>query len=286
MENLSVRFSLREIFMKLIVEKKSCDVKNWNGLYEWLLGNIGEKWPSRVFEEIEKRKNKYKSRKDIFKSEELFKQSLWSSLVMGLVSSQQKMDDDSPARNLIAVCEVKTPEGFAGMSESEFLKIGGDKIRMKSKVFDKLHRAAEKIKNLGVGRLMNDLKDLADEEVNCEVRLGVERRCADLLREEFFGIGLKQSRNVLLYMGLTRFVVPLDSRVLNSLNKMGLETKLGASAFQDKEIYLLFEDLIFSLCREMKAGILPYEFDALCFVGYESVLEYCRLPKLEMKEKG
>lgn len=90
-----------------------------------------------------------------------------------------------------------------------------------------------------------------------------EADVADHIRERFKGFGPKQSRNLLQALGLTRFEIPIDSRVTEWLNSFGFPVHLNANALADIDYYRFVSDGIGKLCAS--AGVLPCVFDASVF---------------------
>ena len=63
---------------------------------------------------------------------------------------------------------------------------------------------------------------------------------ADYIDDTFEGFGPKQSRNLLQELGLTRFEIPIDSRVTNWLNdELKFPIKVTSTALSDKHCYRL-----------------------------------------------
>ena len=91
----------------------------------------------------------------------------------------------------------------------------------------------------------------------------LERDAARFIDREFHGFGPKQSRNLLQMLGLTRYEIPMDSRVTRWLNEFGFPLKLSAEALADAAIYEFVSDGIQELCRQ--ADVLPCVFDAAVF---------------------
>jgi hypothetical protein len=91
-----------------------------------------------------------------------------------------------------------------------------------------------------------------------------EREVADWLAEEFSGFGPKQSRNFLQALGLTRYEIPIDSRISKWLrNDFGFPLSVGAGALGDRVYYCFVNDIIRELCA--KAGVYPCVLDAVLF---------------------
>jgi len=89
-----------------------------------------------------------------------------------------------------------------------------------------------------------------------------EREAARLLAENLEGIGPKQARNLLQSLGLTRFEIPLDSRVAGWLaGRLGWNIRIEALA--DRDYYEDLLDRVQASCE--RAGVLPTVFDAAVF---------------------
>lgn len=97
-----------------------------------------------------------------------------------------------------------------------------------------------------------------------------ERQLADFLNDWLKGFGPKQSRNFLQALGLTKFEIPIDSRITGWLNKFGFPLSLKSTPLSDKEYYHFVSDGIQELC--LKVGIYPCELDAAIFSSYDDNL--------------
>lgn len=93
-----------------------------------------------------------------------------------------------------------------------------------------------------------------------------EREAADFIDTRFMGFGPKQSRNLLQWLGLTQFEIPLDSRITKWLNKHGFPVRLSAAALGDRNYYNFISDGVQELCRQ--SGEKPCVLDAAIFVSY------------------
>lgn len=95
-----------------------------------------------------------------------------------------------------------------------------------------------------------------------------ERELADYLNDWLKGFGPKQSRNFLQALGLTKYEIPIDSRITNWLNKFGFPVTLISSPLSDKGYYHFVSDGIQVLCE--KADIYPCLLDAAIFSSYDN----------------
>lgn len=97
-----------------------------------------------------------------------------------------------------------------------------------------------------------------------------ERQIADNINEAFSGFGPKQSRNFLQSLGLTKYEIPIDSRITSWLNDFGFPVKLSSTALQDKGYYHFVSDGIQELCD--RAKIYPCVLDAAIFSSFDNGL--------------
>lgn len=106
----------------------------------------------------------------------------------------------------------------------------------------------------------NRLTRLVSREVEIEV--------AEHVQKHFLGFGPKQSRNVLQSLGLTRYEIPIDSRLTDWLNDFGFPVRLSAGALGDDNYYRFVSDGIQMLCQ--RSDVLPCIFDAVVFALRDS----------------
>ncbi|MCS3687491.1 hypothetical protein ABIF07_005482 [Bradyrhizobium elkanii] len=93
----------------------------------------------------------------------------------------------------------------------------------------------------------------------------IERQVAEHIRETFHGFGPKQSRNLLQALGLTRYEIPIDSRVTDWLNDFGFPVRLSSAALADPNYYDFVSVGIQALCA--KCDIFPCVLDAAIFAS-------------------
>ena len=100
-----------------------------------------------------------------------------------------------------------------------------------------------------------------------EEHIPIERKNAHFIQNNFAGFGPKQSRNFWQTLGLTRFEIPIDSRITKWLNKNGFPFMLSASGLADLNYYEYIMTGIQEICRQCQ--ILPCVFDAAVFASFE-----------------
>ena len=94
-----------------------------------------------------------------------------------------------------------------------------------------------------------------------------ERKVADYLNEWIIGFGPKQSRNFIQTLGLTKYEIPIDSRVTKWLNNFGFPVTLTASSLNDKNYYHFVLDGIQALCET--SNTYPCILDAAIFSSFD-----------------
>ena len=93
-----------------------------------------------------------------------------------------------------------------------------------------------------------------------------EIEVAKYLQDRLAGFGPKQARNVLQALGLTRYEIPIDSRVTHWLNKeLKFPYRVRSKDLSSPIIYRLISDAICALCE--KCGVLPCILDAAIFAS-------------------
>jgi len=94
-----------------------------------------------------------------------------------------------------------------------------------------------------------------------------EREAARHISARLSGFGPKQSRNLLQMLGLTRYEIPLDSRIIRWLNANDFPLRLSANALGDEEYYAFVLDGLQMLCAA--SGVFPCVLDAAIFSSFD-----------------
>ena len=105
------------------------------------------------------------------------------------------------------------------------------------------------------------------DEVRLNSSPATERKAAAFIDEKFKGFGPKQSRNLLQGLGLSRYEIPIDSRITKWLNGVGFPVKLTANALQDRNYYNFVSDGFQELCEA--CDIMPCVLDAAIFSSFD-----------------
>lgn len=193
----------------------------------------------------------------------------WRAMVSMRLTTRQKSGPDSFVARFIrknpfplaykAVGGSQHPETFIARA----LKAAGG-IRFADKIASELSQNFSRLETSEWAPILeqcNRLTRLVSREVEIEV--------ADHVRKHFLGFGPKQSRNLLQSLGLTRYEIPIDSRLTDWLNEFGFPVRLSATALADDNYYRFISDGIQVLCE--RSGVLPCIFDAAVFASRDSV---------------
>jgi hypothetical protein len=106
------------------------------------------------------------------------------------------------------------------------------------------------------------------QEINVSDNPILEREVAHLLAKHLDGIGPKQSRNLLQWIGVSKYEIPVDSRVTKWLNRTLLQYHLSATPLADHTYYDMVSDGIQLLCK--RANVYPCILDAAIFTSFDA----------------
>jgi hypothetical protein len=113
-----------------------------------------------------------------------------------------------------------------------------------------------------------DLEIKLNKCINYESTKHIERELADNIDQVFKGFGSTQARNFLKALGLAKYEIPIDSRIMNWMKDFGFPILFSTTALQDKAFYHFVSDGIQLLCE--KANIYPCVLDAAIFSSYNA----------------
>lgn len=192
----------------------------------------------------------------------------WRVLVGCLLTTQQRSTTGSAVDRFMAtkpfplalnLCRTQPVLEFVHQTLTDF---GG--IRFTSKIARQVKENVEMLKNGGwtkVERLFNQLRSQREREPQPSDKK-LERDAARLVDGLFSGFGPKQSRNFWQWLGLTRYEIPLDSRVAKWVNA-SLSFKMDVNNLAYANRYEAYLDRIQEACAA--AGVLPCVLDAAAF---------------------
>lgn len=192
---------------------------------------------------------------------------IWRSLVACLLSSQQRsgprsavtrFQNESPFPLTLERC--RSQSSLASYTTACLTDFGG--IRRARTIGRELET--------NLGQLDDSLWKTVESSIRrllVPTEPGLEREVAVILRASLCGIGPKQARNLLQSLGLTRYEIPLDSRITKWLNEFGFPVRLSAGALGDEDYYNFVSDGIQELCRA--SDVYPCVLDAAIFSSFD-----------------
>jgi hypothetical protein len=195
------------------------------------------------------------------------KDNFWQVMVSCLLTTQQRSGPESPIKALLDIrpfpfsysecCSRQNLRSFVSRTLSQ-----AEGIRRFNKIADEVHTNFYKLESKSwepTLEICNELRSNSNPLL--------ERQASHYIDDELKGFGPKQSRNLLQWLGLTRYEIPIDSRITKWLNQFGFPIRLSASALSDKNYYDFISDGIQALCAE--TGIYPCILDAAIFTSYD-----------------
>lgn len=198
---------------------------------------------------------------------EFSKEIFWVTMVSCLLTTQQRSGPERPVTKFVSSDPFPLDYKFC-LSENDVESFVKETIKRFGGI-RRGNRIAKEIKN-NLQSLENGLWERLFKVVN-ELRsnqaIEKEREAADFIIVNFKGFGTKQSRNLLQSLGLTKYEIPLDSRLIKWLNKFEFPVKLSSKALSDPNYYNFVSDGIQKLCEECE--IYPCVLDAAIFSSFD-----------------
>jgi hypothetical protein len=189
----------------------------------------------------------------------------WEAAVSCLLTTQQRSGPDSAVTRFI--CTKPFPLNYAECKKAETLKVFAEDVITR---FGGIRRAI----TLGQQIDQNfrwlesggwDVAKRTVEDLEKNQTRDVEAKAADVIMDNLKGFGPKQARNLLQALGLTKYEIPVDSRITKWLNEFGFPVKLSAAALADPNYYNFVLDGFQKLCES--CDIIPCAIDAAIFAS-------------------
>lgn len=195
------------------------------------------------------------------------REEIWEAIVACLLTTQQKSGPTNPVTRFLltepfplslAACQLEPVEDLALRSLTAHRG-----IRRFNMVAIELRAIYRYFERSGWEELEEHLKTVYDVRT-----ADAERKAARFVDEQLHGFGPKQSRNLLQKLGLSRFEIPIDSRITKWLNENGFPIQLTSTALSDANYYEFVSDGVQQLCRA--CDVFPCVLDAAIFASYDN----------------
>lgn len=243
-----------ELAMKPFWEIDEGTMQRWREFVDLNLGNAVAR----------ERQRRNVERKDI----DLSKSGLWRVFVGCQVTTQQRsgpgtpvsrfIDSDSKALNYQA---CRRALSIKEMLEHELTSAG---LRRAPTIASNLQKILAELEGGEWKTLMQHLATLESGTTRKK-----ERKVAAYLQSRKYpGLGPKQSRNFIQWVGLSRYEIPLDSRVLKKLKELGCSFVPRATALSDETVYKFVQSGLQQISTEL--GIYPCMLDACIFSSFDA----------------
>lgn len=205
----------------------------------------------------------------------------WNAHLTALLTSQQRSGPDSHVSRFvkdeihaIGLSPCRDADKVSRFVSKTLEEYGG--IRYYNNIGDACEKNLERLDSGGWTELWNELDKLIEvrEREPRETDYVTEREVSTYLSNRFSGegfhrIGSKQSRNILQILGLTRYEIPLDSRITKWLNtNLDLPYYVTGGGLGNIEYYHFIMDVVQDACAT--AEELPCVFDAAVFSSYDT----------------
>lgn len=195
------------------------------------------------------------------------KETFWEAHVAALLTTQQRSGPNTAVSRFISARpfalsfeKCAKSVNLREMVERAISNFGG--IRRGPTIARECETNLNWLNNDGWQRCFRLTEKLLDDG-----SAATERNAAESVDMNLAGFGPKQARNLLQMLGLTKYEIPIDSRITRWLNKNDFPIKLTAGPLSDLNYYNFIMDGIKELCSA--AGILPCVMDAVIFSSFD-----------------
>lgn len=198
----------------------------------------------------------------------LSKDEIWRVLVGCQVTTQQRsgpnsavsrfLKSESPALH-IGKCRLS--KSVRNLIERECKNAG---LRRAPTIANNLERIFSGLESLGWDNLLKQLNTLVQNTSSKKERSVVSYLLSE---KKFPGLGQKQARNFIQWLGLSRYEIPLDSRILKKMKEFGATFVPSGSALTDESVYLFVQSGLQQIAKSL--DIYPCELDACIFASFD-----------------
>lgn len=195
------------------------------------------------------------------------RERFWEVMIACLLTTQQRSGPGSPVTRFISTSPFRLRHELCrGRADLDVFvagvlgEFGG--LRRSTTIGREAKANSEYLENGGWQATSDVL-----ERVRSHPCPEAERDAARFVDEKFKGFGPKQSRNLLQGLGLSRYEVPIDSRITKWLNEFGFPIRLTASALSDRHYFEFVSDGFQRLAEA--SGVAPCVLDAAIFSSFD-----------------
>jgi hypothetical protein len=191
----------------------------------------------------------------------------WEAMISCLITTQQRSGPDSSVTKFICTkpfplnySKCKVSGNLQNTVEETITTFGG--LRRGKRIGEEVEFNFKWLNNGGWEIVHEIVEDMTKNQTT-----ETERKSAEIIIANLKGFGPKQSRNLLQSLGLTKFEIPVDSRITKWLTAFGFPVKLSATALSDKNYYNFILDGFQRICEA--CDIFPCVMDAAIFSSFD-----------------
>ncbi len=199
---------------------------------------------------------------------QLTKDEVWRVLFGCQVTTQQRSGPKSKASLFLAsdspalkIAECRKAKSVSALVSAECKNAG---LRRDKIISENMNKIFTSLESGGWVNLIAKLKTLL---LNTSIKK--ERQVVSYLLagKKFPGLGQKQARNFIQWLGLSRYEIPLDSRILKKISELGATFVPTGSALTDEAVYLFVQSGLQQIAKIL--DIYPCELDACIFASFD-----------------
>lgn len=197
------------------------------------------------------------------------KEFVWKTLISCLLTTQQKSGPTSKVAQLLRTDPFPLSLQFC-LANLANLDTVAHTILMDFGGLRRTTIIAQQLKDNLQRIVQSDwliLKEIKHDGVTIDDKY-CEQWLAITIQKQVNGFGPKQSRNFLQILGVTKYEIPLDSRITDWLNQNNFPIHLTAGGLSDPYYYQFISDGLQHLCKQ--ANIYPCLLDAAIFSSYDN----------------
>jgi len=237
--------------MKLIWEIEKSDIQKFKNFYK---AHKKNKFVKHRINRNVKKKNIKKISKSVF----------WHAMVSCLLTTQQRSGPESKVNKFICTkpfllnyIKCRKAKNQKKLVINTIDKFKG--IRRGAMIAKEVEHNLKFLENGGWERILSINKKIYNNQSP-----KTERKAAEIIISNLKGFGPKQSRNLLQSLGLTKYEIPIDSRITKWLNdELVFPIKLSATVLGDENYYNFVLDKFQEICKA--SNVYPCVMDAVIF---------------------
>ncbi len=195
--------------------------------------------------------------------------AFWKEMVGCLLTTQARSGPNSPVSKFVSqkpfplrYRECRDHRNLKPFVQRTLARFGG--IRRNVTISEQIHENFRWLEKHGGWEEVNKVV----RETSKNPTLETETEAADFIDHCLKGFGPKQSRALLQNLGLTKYEIPIDSRITRWLNDfVGFPVYLSATALADLSYYKFVSEGVRELCAA--SDIYPCVLDAAIFSSFD-----------------